>query len=94
MAVLLLLAVVALILVALLYTVLRRSKHGGLAGGDSTCVPPLNMASLNTGRSFSQEEVAKHDSPDDLWLIINDKVYDFTEVSVRRLASLTVTAYG
>eukprot|EP01094_Clydonella_sp_ATCC50884_P026688 TRINITY_DN7411_c0_g1_i1.p1 TRINITY_DN7411_c0_g1~~TRINITY_DN7411_c0_g1_i1.p1 ORF type:complete len:142 (-),score=63.21 TRINITY_DN7411_c0_g1_i1:48-473(-) len=27
---------------------------------------------------FTEEEVAKHNSPDDLWLVVHDKVYDCT----------------
>ncbi|KAF9769870.1 hypothetical protein IL306_012641 [Fusarium sp. DS 682] len=28
---------------------------------------------------FSEDDVAAHNTPDNLWLVINDKVYDFTE---------------
>ncbi|KAF4331838.1 CYB2-L-lactate dehydrogenase (cytochrome b2) [Fusarium beomiforme] len=28
---------------------------------------------------FSEQDVSVHNKPDDLWLVINDKVYDFTE---------------
>jgi len=28
---------------------------------------------------FSKEEIARHNKPDDLWIIINHKVYDITK---------------
>lgn len=30
-------------------------------------------------REFSEEDIAVHNKPDDLWLAINDNVYDFTD---------------
>jgi L-lactate dehydrogenase (cytochrome) len=30
-------------------------------------------------KEFSEEDIAAHNTPDDLWLAINDNVYDFTE---------------
>lgn len=60
------------------YVVVRRQKHGGLAGGLASSSPP-RRASFNSDKIFTAEQVAKHNTSDNLWLIINDKVYDFTE---------------
>lgn len=61
------------------YVVLRRQRHGGLAGGTATVSPPRTQACLGPGRTYSEAEVAKHNTGEDLWLIIRDKVYDFTD---------------
>lgn len=44
-------------------------------------VPPTTTASAKKtgGTLFTMEEIQKHTSEDDLWIIINDKVYDCTE---------------
>lgn len=54
---------------ATLYIYYRRSRYSDT--GDSFDLPPEE-------RTFSADEVAKHDTADDLWLILDGKVYDFT----------------
>lgn len=34
---------------------------------------------MTTLKSLSLEEVKKHSQPDDLWVVIHDKVYDLTQ---------------
>jgi Cytochrome b5-like Heme/Steroid binding domain len=77
---LLVLAFTSLLLVSTVYVCLRRGRHGGLAGGDSTVLAPPGVAEPGMGRLLTLHDVAKHNTPNDLWLIINRKVYDFTEV--------------
>lgn len=72
-----------LVLLVCVFVCLRRGRHGGLAGGDSTAVPPPGVAEPGTGRTFSASEVARHSEPDDLWLIIGGKVYDFSDVRLK-----------
>lgn len=75
---LLLIIIVLIFLGITAYVVARRQKHGGLAGGLASSSPP-RRASLNSGKIFTAEQVAKHNTSNNLWLIINNKVYDFTE---------------
>lgn len=82
----LLLAATTLVLLAYGYVCLRRGRHGGLAGGDSTGVAPDGVAEPGTARTFSAAEVAHHATADDLWLVIAGKVYDFSDVSRARRA--------
>lgn len=72
-------AVAFLVLSVFIYVFLRRQRHGGLAGGAGTASPPRTHAGLGPGRSFSKDEIATHNTPESLWLIIKDKVYDLTE---------------
>ncbi len=49
-------------------------------GDPGSALPPYTpSAGTDLGRRFREEEIAQHNNPDDLWLIINGKVYDFTE---------------
>lgn len=73
------LAFVALLVCITIYVVVRRQRHGGLAGGSATAFPTRKASTMNFPRAYSAEEVAAHSTLDDLWLIINRKVYDFTE---------------
>jgi hypothetical protein len=77
---LLLLAFTSLLLISIVYVCVRRGRHGGLAGGDSTVLTPPGVAEPGMGRILTLQDVAEHNMPTDLWLIINRKVYDFTEV--------------
>jgi cytochrome b involved in lipid metabolism len=43
--------------------------------GESSSAP----ASSSKGKTFSMEDVAKHNKKDDIWVIIDDKVLDITE---------------
>lgn len=62
------------------YVFYRRGRHGGLDGGSGASLPPYTpLAGDELARQFTEEEIAKHNKPNDLWLIINGKVYDFTE---------------
>lgn len=76
MLTLLLAAVVLLVLSVSVYVFLRRGRQGGLAGGSGAASPPCLDVS---GSKFSVDEVAIHNGAEDLWLIINGKVYDVTE---------------
>jgi len=76
---LLIVAIGILILCVAFYVLLRRQRHGGLAGGSGTVSPPRTQAVLGRGRMFTEEEVRSHCTSEDLWLVIKDKVYDFTE---------------
>jgi hypothetical protein len=76
----LLLAFAVLLLFATFYVCIRRGRHGGLAGGDSTSLAPPGVAEHGMGKVFSAEVVARHNTQCDLWLIINRKVYDFSDV--------------
>lgn len=75
----LLIAIALLALCVTVYVSLRRQRHGGLAGGMATSSPPRTQASRGVGQTYTVDEVAKHNSSTDLWLVINDKVYDFTD---------------
>lgn len=53
-------------------------------------------------QSFTAEEVLKHDSPDDVWVVVNKKVYDVTkfyrshpggEHVIRRIAGRDATRF-
>lgn len=72
-------AVAVLLLCIALYVTIRRNRHGGLAGGNRSFTPPRTQASIGVGRVISVDEVAKHSSENDFWLIIAGKVYDFSE---------------
>lgn len=73
-------AVLFLIICVAVYIFIRRGRHGGLAGGSGSALPPYTpSAVVDSGRLISKEEVAAHCKQEDLWLIINGKVYDFTE---------------
>lgn len=76
-----------LVIVVFCYVCLRRGRHGGLAGGDSRELPPHGVAERGAGRTFTVEEVEQHSSADDLWLIINGGVYDFTDVCFLEIES-------
>jgi hypothetical protein len=78
---LLFLAFVAFFLMSAGYICLRRGRHGGLAGGDSTNLAGPGAVEPGSSRVIKSTEVALHNTATDLWLIINDKVYDFTDVS-------------
>lgn len=86
----LLAAATALVLFASAYICLRRGRHGGLAGGDSTAVAPNGVAEPGTSRTFTAVEVSHHSTPEDLWLIINGKVYDFSDVRMCPLSGFRV----
>jgi Cytochrome b5-like Heme/Steroid binding domain len=77
---LLFLAFGVLLLFATFSVCIRRGRHGGLAGGDSTSLAPPGVAEHGMGKVFRAEDVSRHNSQCDLWLIINRKVYDFSDV--------------
>ncbi|PXF43325.1 Cytochrome B5-like protein [Gracilariopsis chorda] len=72
------LAVIGLVLCIGLYVVFRRQRHGGLAGGSAILATPHRAASLGSDRVYSEQEVAQHNTAEDLWLIIKGKVYDLS----------------
>lgn len=39
--------------------------------------PPLQLSGMST--EYSLEEVARHNTRDDLWVVIDDNVYDLTK---------------
>lgn len=76
----LLVAVVLLFTCCAFYIFFRRGRHGGLAGGSGAVLPPFTpSAGTDEGRLYTESEIERHNRQDDLWLIINGKVYDFTE---------------
>lgn len=72
-------AVLFLIASVAVYIILRRQRHGGLAGGSGTASPPRTRALHGVARTYSLAEVEAHNTEHDLWLIIRGKVYDFTD---------------
>lgn len=77
---LLLLAVALLILsVAIYITVRRQRSQGGLPTDSSHISLPRTSSGLGPGRAYTEAEVLSHATQGDLWLIIKDKVYNFTE---------------
>lgn len=79
MSVLLSVAFALMVLSVAAYIITRRQRHGGLAGGLATVSPPRTSAAVGRGRQLTQAQVAEHNTSEDLWLIINDKVYNFTD---------------
>ncbi|CAN8070385.1 unnamed protein product [Agarophyton chilense] len=72
-------AIVWLFICICAYVLIRRYTHGGLGGGSAVLTAPQTASSLGFGRLFTEEDVAVHNSQEDLWLIIRGKVYDFTD---------------
>jgi cytochrome b involved in lipid metabolism len=51
-------------------------------------------AAADERKSYSSEEVAKHDSPKDCWVVIKDKVYDLTAYLPKHPApDIAITKY-
>lgn len=73
-------AVLVLVACFAFYIFFRRGRHGGLAGGSGAVLPPFTpSAGSDVGKVFTEDEVGRHNTQEDLWLIINGKVYNFTE---------------
>jgi cytochrome b involved in lipid metabolism len=43
------------------------------------CIDIDSQSTQTMSKEFSEEDIAVHSTPHDLWLAINDKVYDFTD---------------
>jgi cytochrome b involved in lipid metabolism len=43
---------------------------------------PEGKAAGGTSKSYSVDEVAKHNKKEDIWVIVNDQVLDVTNVSI------------
>ncbi|EGW32801.1 uncharacterized protein SPAPADRAFT_60146, partial [Spathaspora passalidarum NRRL Y-27907] len=43
--------------------------------------PPMKHAKHRSVQYFTPEQVRQHDTPDDLWMIIYNKVYDVTTIA-------------
>ena len=41
--------------------------------------PAVGGGLVSNGKTFSLEEIAKHEEDDDLWIVVNNRVYDATE---------------
>lgn len=70
-----------LALVFLTATILAGCTHqqGGEGVAESTTQPQDTNQVEVANKTFSLEEVAKHATPDDCWLILDRKVYEVTE---------------
>jgi flavocytochrome c len=54
------------------------AAYGGGAGVAALTPPPVVAKASGGARSFTEAEIAKHNSEGDLWVVIEGKVYDLT----------------
>lgn len=64
--------ILAIIVIITAFFVLRKNNSDKSIGN-------VNSSKLVKKKTFTPKEVAAHCSENDLWLIIKDKVYDFTD---------------
>lgn len=76
---LLLAAIVGLVCFSAIYILALRLRRDGTAGKTSAL---RSGADNGAKRTFTSEEVETHCTADNLWLIIQGKVYDFTDYLV------------
>ena len=52
---------------------------GTTATASTDAKPAVGGGLASNGKTFTLEEIAKHEEDDDLWIVVNNRVYDATE---------------
>ena len=55
-----------------------------------SCFTPNLQSRITMAKTFSQSDVAAHKKPDDLWIIVDEDVYDMTKFQSEHPGKLTV----